>query len=172
MLEKAVAELKGLKIEEEFEPSIRLRVNAFIPDDYIDDITLRLSLYRKIALARTEEALKTLEYEIHDRFGKPPEEVKNLLHIMSLKVMARELLITKIQDTQGRIQILFSSDTKVEPRDIFELRKKANGKIKFLPEGFELDLRGLPWELIYREVSSIFTYLLVSDSFNSGQSVK
>jgi len=169
MLEKAVAELKGLKIEEEFEPSISLRVNAFIPDDYINDITLRLSLYRRIALTRTEEALKALEYEILDRFGKPPEEVKNLLDIMRLKVMAKDLLITKIQDTQGRIQILFSPDTKVETKDIFELHEKVKGKIKFLPEGFELDFRGLPWEVIYKEVWSVFTSLLVSDSFNRSQ---
>jgi transcription-repair coupling factor (superfamily II helicase) len=166
MLEKAVAELKGLKIEEEFEPSISLRINAFIPDDYIDDITLRLSLYRRIALTRNEDALQALEYEIRDRFGKPPEAVRNLLNIMRLKVMARELLVAKILEKQGRIQVLFSPDTKIEPRDIFELHKKVNGKIRFLPEGFELDLRELPREHVYKEISSVFTYLLVSDSFN------
>ena len=166
MLEKAVAELKGLKIEEEFEPSISLRFNAFIPDDYIDDITLRLSLYRRIALARNEEAVQALEHEIDDRFGKPPEVVRNLLNVMRLKVMARELRIAKIQDTQGRVQVLFSPDTKIEPRDIFELGKKANGRIRFLPEGFELDLRGVSRENVYKEISSVFTYLLVSDSFN------
>jgi transcription-repair coupling factor (superfamily II helicase) len=169
MLEKAVAELKGLKIEEEFEPSISLRVNAFIPDDYIDDITLRLSLYRRIALARNEDALQALEYEISDRFGKPPEVVTNLLNVMRLKVMARELLVAKIQDTQGRVRVLFSPDTKIEPRDIFELRKKADGRIRFLPEGFELDFRALPREHVYKEISSVFTYLLDSDSFNRGK---
>jgi transcription-repair coupling factor (superfamily II helicase) len=169
MLEKAVAELKGLKIEEEFEPSISLRVNAFIPDDYIDDITLRLSIYRRIALARNEDALQALEYEISDRFGKPPEVVTNLLNVMRLKVMARELLVAKIQDTQGRVRVLFSPDTKIEPRDIFELRKKANGRIRFLPEGFELDFRALPREHVYKEISSVFTYLLDSDSFNRGK---
>jgi len=169
MLEKAVAELKGIKIEEEFEPSISLKVNAFIPEGYIEDITLRLSLYRKIASSKTHEGLKTLEFETENRFGKPPEEVKNLLDIMRLKIMARKLLITKIQDIQGRILITFSSETKVEPQDIFELRKKIDGKIKFLPEGFELDLRGLPWRSIYKEVSSLFTYLIVSDRFNSNK---
>jgi transcription-repair coupling factor (superfamily II helicase) len=159
MLEKAVAELKGLKIEEEFEPSISLRVNAFIPEEYVDDITLRLSLYRRIASSKTGETLEALEFEIRNRFGNLPEEVKNLLDIMRLKIMAKELLITRIQDTQGRIRIHFSPDTKIEPKDIFELRKKRDGKIKFLPEGFELDLRGLPWEQVYGEVSSLFTSL-------------
>jgi transcription-repair coupling factor (superfamily II helicase) len=159
MLEKTVAELRGMKIEEEFEPSINLRINAFITEEYIDDITLRLSLYRRIASSGTQDALKALEFEMEDRFGKPPLEVKNLFDIMRLKIMARELLITKIQDMKGRILVTFSPDTKVTPQDIFELHGKGNGKIRFLPDGFEIDLRGLPWEKVFEEVSSVFTLL-------------
>jgi transcription-repair coupling factor (superfamily II helicase) len=169
MLEKAVAELKGIKIEEEFEPTISLRVNAFIPEDYIDDITLRLSIYRKIGLSKTDEDIKDLEIEMRERFGKLPDEVKNLLDIMRLKIIARTLVITHIKDTNGKIRILFSPDTKIEPRDIFNLYKKRDGKIRFLPEGFELDLRGLPWKEIYKEVSSLFTCLVISDTFNKNE---
>jgi transcription-repair coupling factor (superfamily II helicase) len=164
MLEKAVAEMKGLKIEEEFEPSISLNINAFVPEEYIDDMTLRLSLYRRIASSNTFETIKALELEMEDRFGVPPAEAKNLLDIMRLKIMARELLITKIHDMQGTIRILFSPDTKVEPKDIFELRKKRDGKIKFLPEGFEIDLKGLPGERVYKEIMSLFTCLTNSDT--------
>lgn len=165
MLEKAVAELRGVKIEEEFEPSINLRVNAFIPEEYIDDMTLRLSLYRRIASSKTEDALKTIDAELVDRFGSAPEEVKNLIDIMRLKIMARKLLITKVRDVHGKITVLFSADTKIEPKDIFELSKKVKDRMRFLPEGFELDLRGLPWEEIYQKVSSLFTCLTVSDNF-------
>ena len=159
MLEKAVAELKGLKVEEVFEPSISLRVNAFISEEYIDDITLRLSLYRKIASSKTDEALEALELEVEDRFGKPPYEVKSLLDIMRLKIMARELLIAEIKEMNGRVRLIFSPDTKVKPQDIFELHEKRKGKITFLPEGFELDLRGLPWERVNEEVSEIMKEL-------------
>ena len=171
MLEKAVAELKGIKIEEEFEPLISLRVSAFIPEEYVDDITLRLSLYRRIASSRTQEALKALELEIDDRFGRPPDEVKHLIDIMSLRIMARELFITKIQDVDGIVRILFSPDTKVEPQDIFDLHKKRVGKMKFLPDGFELDMKGLLWEKVYEEISSLFTCLTISDSFNKNKNV-
>jgi transcription-repair coupling factor (superfamily II helicase) len=78
---------------------------------------------------------------------------------MRLKIMARELLIAKIQDMQGRIQVTFSPDTKVTPQDIFGLQKKRDGKIRFLPDGFEVDLRGLPWKKVFEEVSSLFTSL-------------
>ena len=171
MLEKAVAELKGIKIEEEFEPSIHLRANAFIPEDYIDDITLRLSLYRKIASAKSPDALKSIGSEMRDRFGDVPQEAKNLLDIMDLKIQARKLLITKMQDMQGIITVLFSHDTKVEPKDIFALGDKTDGKIKFLPDGFEVNLKGFEWEKVYGTISSLFTCLLNSDTFNKGQPV-
>jgi transcription-repair coupling factor (superfamily II helicase) len=159
MLEKAVAELKGQKIEEEFEPSIHLRVNAFIPEEYIDDMTLRLSLYRRIAASGTDEGLETLESEIEDRFGRLPVEVINLVDVMKLKIMARELRIAKIEDIHGAVRIIFSPDTKVEPGDIFELHKKRGGEIKFLPDGFELDFRGLTWKNIYEEIANIMRLL-------------
>jgi transcription-repair coupling factor (superfamily II helicase) len=166
MLEKAVAELKGRKIEEEFEPLIRLKVAAFIPEEYIDDITVRLSLYRRIASAKTYEALHAIEPELEDRFGRIPDEVKNLIDIMRLKIPARELLITKIHDINGRVNVLFSPDTRVEPKDIFALSKKTNRKMRFLPDGFELDLKGLPWEEVHQNISALFTCLTVSDTFN------
>ncbi|MBI5188114.1 MAG: transcription-repair coupling factor [Nitrospirae bacterium] len=159
MLEKAVAELKGMEIEEEFEPSISLKANAFIPEEYIDDITLRLSLYRRIASSKTHETIEVLESEIEDRFGELPDEVKNLLDIMRLKISARELRITKIHDMHGRIQVLFSPDTKVPLESILTLQKKRDGKIRFLPEGFELDLKGLPFKRVYEKVYEVMREL-------------
>jgi transcription-repair coupling factor (superfamily II helicase) len=166
MLERAVAELKGVKIEEEFEPLISLRVHAFIPEEYIGDISLRLSIYRKIASLKTPEMIETIETEIKDRFGRMPDEAKNLIDIMRLKIMARRLLITKIQDIHGRISMIFSPATKVEPKDIFALTKKMDRKVRFLPDGLELDLKGLSWGEVYQRIHSLFTCLDISDTFN------
>jgi transcription-repair coupling factor (superfamily II helicase) len=164
MLEKAVAELKGTKIEEEFEPSLSLRVNAFIPEEYIDDMSLRLSLYRKIASSRSHETLRGIESEMEDRFGRIPEGVTNLLNVMRLKIMARELHVTKIQEMNGLISIIFSPDTKVQPKDIFTLRERSDGKIKYLPDGFALDLKGLPWQEVYRNLLKVLNELAKGSS--------
>ena len=160
MLEKTVAELKGVKIEEEFEPSIQLQLNAFIPEEYIEDITLRLSMYRKIASSKSPEALQSTGAEIEDRFGKAPEEVKNLIDVMRLKIMAKQLLITKIQNANGIVSVFFSKDTKVAPEDIFRLRETLDGKLRFLPDGFEVNLKGIPWKEAYGTISSLFTCLM------------
>lgn len=155
MLEKAVAELKGHKIEEEFEPAVNLRVEAFIPEEYIADNSLRLSIYRKIASSKTFEDIKALADEIEDRFGALPVPVKNLLMVMRLRIMARILLVSKIRDVRGGVQIHFSEDTKVQPKDIFKLGDRAGGKIRFLPEGLEVSVSGLPWEAVYDTVTEI-----------------
>ena len=166
MLEKAVAELKGQKIEEEVDPSIRLRVNAFIPEDYVDDVTLRLTLYRRIASLKTDDAIRTFESEMKDRYGNLPIEVRHLLDIMRIKILARHLFITSIKDTDGKIRILFSPETNVDPQDILRLQEKTTSNIIFLPDGFEINLVEYKWEQLYEELSRLFTCLSISDNFN------
>jgi transcription-repair coupling factor (superfamily II helicase) len=149
MLEKAVAELKGIDIKEEFDPLIDLRMPAFIPDEYVSDAILRLSFYRRIASLRTEEETAEFEAELRDRFGAPLQEVLNLLNIMRLKNLSRELMISKVQDVHGKVSVYFSSDTPVQPRNIFSLYDKRKGMLRYTPEGFELDLQGFPGEMAF-----------------------
>ncbi len=159
MLEKAVAELKGEEIEEEFEPSINMKVNAFIPEYYVEDITIRLSLYRKIASSKNLDALDSIASEIEDRFGKIPFELRCLLNIMNLKILSRQLLIKKINEANGIISVHFSYDTKIQPQDIFKLRDIAFRKIRFLSDGFEISTDGGSWEEKYNILSKLFTCL-------------
>ncbi len=154
MLEKAVAEIKGVKIEEEFEPSVQLKIAAFIPETYIDDITVRLSLYRKIAAAKTHEAVDAVAAEMKDRFGGIPVEVSHLMDIMRLKIFSRELFITRIRDRNGWTRVEFSPETKLEPGAILALGKGKDLKIRFFPDGFEMNLSGLPWSELYKKITA------------------
>lgn len=149
MLEKAVAELKGMEIKEEAEPVIELKTAAFIPEEYIEDVTLRLSFYRRIASLKTEGHVFDFESELRDRFGKPPSEVTTLLKIMRIKIVAKALSIVKIQESKGKVRIVFSPDTPVKPEDIFGLHNKKRRPVKFFPDGFELDLKSAEWEKVF-----------------------
>jgi transcription-repair coupling factor (superfamily II helicase) len=141
MLEQAVAELKGIDIKEEFEPAIDMRVPAFIPEDYVSDAILRLSFYRRTSSLRADAEIMEFKAELRDRFGAPPQEVLNLLDIMRLKNLARILMIAKVQGAKEKVRISFSPDTLVQPQHIFSLHDKRSGAVKYLPDGFELDLR-------------------------------
>ncbi|KAF0146369.1 MAG: transcription-repair coupling factor (superfamily II helicase) [Nitrospirae bacterium] len=166
MLENSVAELRGIKTEEEIDPRISLRVSAFIPDEFIEDITLRLSIYRKIASARNDEGLNALVDEIKDRFGRLPAEVQNLFDVMRLKIMARKLKVTDIEEVSGNIRIIFSKGTKVEAENIFGLRDTVGDRIRFLPEGFEIKAGNLEesslrlaWSETYKLIRGILEKL-------------
>lgn len=154
MLGKAVSELKGEEIKEEIEPQIRLRLSAFIPEDYIPDATLRLSIYRRISSVKSLDALMELKEELLDRFGSMPDEVNNLMHVIEIKILSRLLYISTVSDIDGRYRFSFVSDAEDKYKipgnffdkllkTLFKLQKKEKG-IRFLPDGFELDTRGIP----------------------------
>ncbi|MBA4374080.1 MAG: transcription-repair coupling factor [Thermodesulfovibrio sp.] len=162
MLEQAVAEAKGLEIKETFEPAIDLKVSALIPADYIEDISLRLSFYRRIASLLSEEEVTACSNELQDRFGKPPDEVANLLKIMQLKILARELFILKLAEINGKVKVVFSPDTPVQPDDIFGLQHTRKGLMKFLPDGFELTLKMIGFEQVFVTLHELLQELRVS----------
>lgn len=142
MLEKTVAELKGIETREEPEPSINLRVSALIPEGYIEDITLRLSIYRRIAGSGSEDGINDIESEMRDRFGSLPEEVERLLKVMKLKIMAKRLLIIGISESDSKVRFIFSEDTPVKAEGIFGLQKVCKD-IRFQKDGFEVKVKGI-----------------------------
>ncbi len=160
MLETAVAELKGEKVEPKVEPVIDMKITAVIPEEYIEDPDLRLSVYRKIASAKDAKSLGRLLDELKDRFGSMPEKTKRLLEIMELKILAKKYMIVRIQNILGKVQIIFAPDTSVSSRQIFSLYDTRKKMLKFLPEGgVELDLRGKGWKEIFKELKRVMEEL-------------
>jgi transcription-repair coupling factor (superfamily II helicase) len=160
MLEQTVAELKGEKITPKIDPVLDLKITAMVPEDYIANPDLRLSLYRKIASARDEKMLKNLSEELRDRFGTPPEETQRLLEIMELKVIAKKLAITKILNTRGEITIIFAPETPVTPEKVISLYGKRKKGLKLLPEGgIEIDLSGEPWSEMFEQIKEVMEEL-------------
>src|SRR5690606_9000107 len=75
---------------------VELRVPAFLPESYVADVQVRLTLYKRIAAAQTAEALDELNAELYDRFGPLPAPAQNLLRIAHLKLIARELGVRRL----------------------------------------------------------------------------
>ena len=160
MLEAAVAELKGEKTAPKIEPELDLKVTAAIPEEYIADPDLRLSIYRKIASAKNLKALQNLRIELKDRFGQLPEKAERLIEIMDIKVTAVSLFINKIQNVAGKVRVIFAQDTPVSTEKIFSLHDTRTTLLKFLPEGgIELDVRGKQWNDVYRDIMGVMEEL-------------
>lgn len=126
MLDQAVAALKEgkqLPLDQVTakQTEIELRVPALIPDDYIFDVSLRLSLYKRIASCKNKHDLDDIQVELIDRFGLLPQATKNLVHIAKLRMKAKTIGIDKIEAGPAGGSIEFSNDTKVNPMLIIGL---------------------------------------------------
>uniref|UniRef100_E6XJR9 Transcription-repair-coupling factor n=1 Tax=Shewanella putrefaciens (strain 200) TaxID=399804 RepID=E6XJR9_SHEP2 len=144
MLEAAVKALKQGK-----EPSlaqmlnqqceIELRIPALLPEAYVSDVNIRLSLYKRIAGCETQEALDELKVELIDRFGLLPEPTKNLMEMTLYKHQATRLGATKIEVHTKGGSIEFSHDHVIDPGFIIGLlqsqpqiyRMEGPNKLKF-----------------------------------------
>ena len=141
MLEKAISELKGEEIRQEIEPVIEMNVSAFIPEGYVEDVMIRMGLYRRMSTCRSERDIDNFSAEMRDRFGPIPQEMKNLIEVMRLRLCAREIAVRKIQNLQQRVRVVFLPETPVQPEQIFGLERARKGRITFLPDGFEITVK-------------------------------
>lgn len=121
MVGEAVQAFKGedTAAEEAVEVKVDLPIDAHLPEAYIDSERLRLEIYRKLASARTEQALQEVVDEVRDRYGEPPTQVANLVAVAKLRLLAREYGLGEIS-LQGR-HIRFSP---IELADSKQLRLK------------------------------------------------
>jgi transcription-repair coupling factor (superfamily II helicase) len=91
-------------------PTIDLPLQAHLPEDYIPEAALRLKLYRRLADITTNTQINDIVRELEDRFGAPPEEVRNLIYLLRLKVAAVQARLAAIAVEDGRIVIKFGRE--------------------------------------------------------------
>jgi len=135
MLNEAVKRLKGEKVEnDEFETNIDLKMDAFIPADYIPNEFQKLDVYKRIAEIETEPERDDMVDELIDRFGEPPQSVCNLLEIALLKARAHDAYITAIVEKANQIRITMFPQAKVATDKIPDLLAAYQGKLRFVPQ--------------------------------------
>ncbi len=126
LLDRAVRALKSGKVPDfdlssEHETDVELHLPVLIPDDYLGDVHTRLTLYKRIASAQSENELRDLQVEMIDRFGLLPEPTRHLFVVASLKLMATPLGIRKLDFGANGGRIVFRENPTVDPRIIIKL---------------------------------------------------
>ncbi len=96
MLGEAVKKEKGGMVEEHFDTTIDLDIDAYLPETYVVSEEQRLDLYKRIALIDSEEGRDEMLDELIDRFGEPSRSVQNLLFIAMLRMEAHKAFVTDI----------------------------------------------------------------------------
>ncbi len=121
MLNEAVRQEKGEEVIADFETSVDLSLDAYIPNSYVSDEEQRLDLYKRIALIQSEEEREEMLEELIDRFGEPSRAVQNLLQIAMLKAEAHRAWITDIKQKGSMIKISLFENANINPVVIPEL---------------------------------------------------
>jgi transcription-repair coupling factor (superfamily II helicase) len=127
MLEDAVAELRGEPVAHDIDPELTLDLAHYIPEDYVSDVGLRLSFYKRFASADDEETVNELAAELEDRFGPPPEPALTLARAMALKPPLRTLRVLGCDATRARVTLHLRDDAPLDPQKLAPLLARRPG---------------------------------------------
>lgn len=133
MLNTAVAKEKGLTVGDEYETTVDIPINAYIPPSYIKDEETKLDMYKRISSIETEEEESDILDELIDRFGTPGKSVQNLLLVARLRAQAHAVYLTKIKQTGARVTLTFWEKARIDASRIPEVLAAFSPYLTFTP---------------------------------------
>jgi transcription-repair coupling factor (superfamily II helicase) len=136
MLEEAVASAKtgNEKTAEHWSPAINLGMPVQIPESYIPDLNLRLSIYRRIAQLADRKEIEGFAAELIDRFGELPKDVGNLLDLVEIKQLCRKAGVDRVDAGEKGAVLSFHPSTKINVQKLVQYIAKQPGTVKLRPE--------------------------------------
>ena len=134
LMESSMAELKGETVVEELEPEINLPLAAFLPEQYVEDIDQRLSIYRRLSRMTDVKSVSELKAEMEDRFGKLPVQGNNLLLKIMLKVLAVRAGCKRLDLNDNLVQLQFSGSHQQYPQGIIDMAGQSKDVYQFTPD--------------------------------------
>jgi transcription-repair coupling factor (superfamily II helicase) len=118
MLEEAIVNLKAGVSEpaaDRWSPQITVGMPVLIPDDYVADLSVRLSLYRRLADLETDEEIENFAAELRDRFGVLPDEVRYLFKVAAIKAYCRRANVEKVDAGPKGAVLAFRDNSFAQP---------------------------------------------------------
>lgn len=139
MLNEAVAALKaGIDVnepvDEQWSPVITLGTPVMIPEHYVPDLTLRLTLYRRLADLDQDYEIESFGAEMIDRFGPMPDEVKQLLKIMAIKALCRRANVEKVEAGPKGLILSFRNNSYANPQGLVSFIAEQGPDAKVRPD--------------------------------------
>lgn len=129
MLNEAVQEERGMEQAEEFETTIDLEMDAYIPPKYIPNEYQKLDIYKRIAGIENEEEYEDMLEELMDRFGEPPKAVQNLLAIANLKALAHRVYVREIKQINQEVKVTMFERGKLKTEGIPAILEKYKDRM-------------------------------------------
>ncbi|MFA6222375.1 MAG: transcription-repair coupling factor [Desulfomonilaceae bacterium] len=130
LLEEAVLEIKGEEPETKIDPEINLKIEAYIPDDYVPEANQRMNFYKRLSRASSRNEIDGIEEEIVDLYGRTPTQVNSLLIIMAIRLIMKELRVSKLDYSKEQLIISFDPSTNMRPESLIQwVQKKPKSRL-------------------------------------------
>jgi transcription-repair coupling factor (superfamily II helicase) len=156
LLEESIRALRGQEKKIEIEPEINLKVAAYFPNDYLPDVGERVSLYRRLSSAETEESISQIESEIRDRLGPLPEEVTHLIGLMVIKLYLKRLHVLRMSCGPKRTSLQFAETTPASPEKLVKLIQSNPQRYSITPDQkFVFTVENTDWRSQLKEVQEL-----------------
>jgi transcription-repair coupling factor (superfamily II helicase) len=133
-IERAVTELKGEEWHDDINPEINIDMPAYLPGDYVLDTDVRLNLYRRLSALLEESELEDIAEEIRDRFGPLPQEIRNLLGLVSIRLYLKKMRINRLDIGNSSFTVTFSQEKTRDPDNLVRLVSSHPERFQFLSE--------------------------------------
>lgn len=131
MLEEKIMFLRGDISKEPIETTVDIKIDAYIPEEYIDDEIQKIEVYKKIAAINSYDDMKDVEEELEDRFSSIPISVQNLIDIAYLRSIGKILGIEEVKEKGGEVSFTFEGKDRLTGKIINGILEKFNKNIIF-----------------------------------------
>lgn len=143
MLEEAVAAARAgvnndtiaaIEAANDWSPEINLGTSIMIPDYYVPDLSVRMGLYRRIASLADRDEIESFAAEMIDRFGAIPDEVENLLKLITIKQLCRQVNVQSVDAGPKGIVVAFHNNQPLNPAGLMHYLQSKAGTVKLRPD--------------------------------------
>src|SRR6202012_457910 len=138
MLEEAVSGMRdggdGGALDDQWSPTINLGASVLIPEDYVADLNVRMSLYRRLSGLETRADIDAFAAELIDRFGPLPDEVRHLFEIVAIKQLALKAGVEKSDAGPKGGSVSFRNNAFANPLGLVQFISKHSSTMKVRPD--------------------------------------
>lgn len=159
LLQEAVDELKGKTAEEPTQPTVELRVDAFINDEYVRTSGLKMELYQRLTRAETMAEIEDIEAQMVDRYGKMPPAVQHLVSLNRIRILAKEVGVTAVQHQGAEVRISFGEFGEFKGERLLRLAQSFPRRLSFSALGglqIRVNVAGLKQGEVLELLESLF----------------
>ncbi|MBV8582766.1 MAG: transcription-repair coupling factor [Candidatus Eremiobacteraeota bacterium] len=142
LLADAIAERRGMaaSLEERQEAVIDVKISAFIPNDYVPQVSQKIAIYQQLAKARSQDEVAEIAAGVRDRFGPLPLPLEHLVELTKLRAIALEKRVTRVVVDDKRLTLGVGTGFSLDPSTIPKFQSLTKNRFRFAEGKILVDL--------------------------------